>query len=120
MVFLLCDLLMTMLCIYWLITFWRHRHTELYKFSLKVRRPFYILLSYALILPSILGQDITTIHLYFAEQTDPSQQYDGEPIIYSHTSDLALHFLHWFAFWIFFQLKIFKFCYFNSSSQCVH
>eukprot|EP01083_Nonionella_stella_P297340 1009802_1 len=114
----LYDLIVIIICLYWLITFWRHREMRAYKYSLKVRRPFYMILSYLLILPFIFEEGIATIYLFWAnvipsrnQQWDGVNwwtQYDGTPIYFGKTIDVALHFLYWFGFWSFFQLKIFK------------
>eukprot|EP01084_Bolivina_argentea_P271764 462498_1 len=111
-------LIVIVLCLYWLITFWRHREMRAYKFSLKVRRPFYMILSYLLILLFIFEDSIATVYLFWANVTPPRNQqwdgvnwwtqYDGTPIYFNKIADIVLHFFYWFGFWSFFQLKIFK------------
>ena len=94
------------------------------------------MLPYALMLPWILEQGIATLYLFMAEQTNPARDdewdgvnywtyYDGTPIYFSHAADLALHFVRWFCFWMFLQLKLIKFCvsfctWFKDNTMRVH
>ena len=109
----------TMVCSYWIITFWKHRHRAPYRDILKARRPSYWVLSYSLILAVALEEGIATMFLFWSE-VKPSRterwdgvnywtQYDGKPVYFGHDIDVILHFLYWFGFWSFFQSKIFKF-----------
>ena len=117
---LLYGLMVIAICIYWLFLFWSHRDARAYRLSLMVRRPIYMIISYAAILPCILFECISSVYLYWNEYTNPAREdlnywtdWDGTPIIFTQSADLALHLLFWFGFWWFAQLKIFKFGIFN-------
>eukprot|EP01083_Nonionella_stella_P063327 164555_1 len=114
----LYDILVISICIYWLLTFWRYRQFRAYKFLIQVRRPIYMILSYAIILPIILEEGTACLYLFFAAVNPPRNDewdginwwtnYDGSPVYFSRQADQVLHFLYWFGFWSFFQLKVFK------------
>ena len=84
--------------------------------DIKVRRPKYLLLAYSLILPWIFEEAIAIMILYYdkKDRSSPEGQskwtYSGgtSPIFYTQTADTTLHFLFWFSFWSFIQLKVFK------------
>ena len=116
----LYDITIILISTYWLITFWRSQRRREYRYYLKVRSPFYLLLSYSMILLFILEEGVASIYLFWSNPADPPRDqkwdgvnwwthYDGTPIYFGRTGDLLLHFLFWFGVWAFFQLKVFKF-----------
>ena len=113
---LLLNLVILLITIFWLYIFWRSKGRRVYEKALKVRRPDYMMLSYVMILPWLIEQSIAITYLYFDETDRYSSRgqekwtylNDNIPVFYTKITDKFLHYLFWFAFWSFIQLKVFK------------
>ena len=57
--------IVVVLCVYWLKTFMEHRDMRAYRLSLRWRRPLCLVISYAVLLPSIFLVCISDLYLYY-------------------------------------------------------
>ena len=69
------------------------------------------LISYPILFIFIFLNSVATIYLYFDDNTQQIKEGQS-PIIYSKGADAAFHYLLWFSFWTFVQIKVYKLCNF--------
>ena len=114
----LISLLVIGFCSYLLKQFYDASSHILYQKSVKLRRPFHLIISYSLILLSLIIETISLFYLYWIPVSPPRNDLDyginvwtfndGSPIYFDKLTDLISHYIFWALFLSFIHLKLYS------------
>lgn len=111
LIFLLTSILFPLITTHWLWRFYHRSEMKIYRRAIKMRQLQLTLISYPILFIFIFLNSVATIYLYFDDNTQQIKEGQS-PIIYSKGADAAFHYLLWFSFWTFVQIKVYKLCNF--------